>query len=49
MTANTLEHTLKDANPGIPLTVQWLNICLAVQGKPGLITGWGEEPTCQSN
>ena len=41
MTANTLEHTLKDANPGISLMVQGLNIRLAVHGKPGLIPGWG--------
>ena len=56
MTANTLEHTLKDANPGISLMVQWLNIRLAVQGKPGLIPGWGAKipharatkPTCHN-
>ena len=41
MTANTLEHTLKDANPGISLMVQGLNIRLAVHGTPGLIPGWG--------
>jgi len=41
MTANTLEHTLKDANSGISLTVQGLNIRLAVHGKSGLNPGWG--------
>ena len=41
MSANTLKHTLKDANPGISLTVQGLNIRLAGHGKSGLIPGWG--------